>query len=430
MAIASPTEPAHLVTVIGGAVSGSEAATALADAGVQVVVIEQQRRPYGKVEAGLPRAHVEQRRREYRRIDARLDRDGVEYVPSTRLGEHLPGYELIGWQPSAVVLSTGARRDRRLPEALHAYEDRGLLYQSPLVHWFHHYQDQDYDDQWYVIPDGTIVIAGSRASLDVVKICALEAARHALLEEHGIRMDVAAAGRQGLKAYLKGLNLSFEALNLEGPLLLYKRPAEDLPLTQLPDDADDRALAAAGVERKQMIERVLEDFGARFQDCTTVLGPLPDRTGQMLAGLRCARTDVEGSREYRRDDSEHDLPAPLVVSAVGSVPQDFNGLELRGDRWFVETPGGEPQPADLIVGVGSAVTGPGQEGKVTLRHSGEVARWLLESWLPEQPKLAPEHQQRILEWVRGRQAQVGYTDYATWTMRGGTGTYRQPDVGG
>ena len=51
----------HFVAVIGGAISGSVAAEILADHGIRVAVIEQNTRPYGKIEDGLPRWHVEQR---------------------------------------------------------------------------------------------------------------------------------------------------------------------------------------------------------------------------------------------------------------------------------------------------------------------------------------------------------------------------------
>ena len=55
----------HFVAIIGGAVAGSVAAEILADRGIRVAVIEQNKRPYGKIEDGLPRWHVEQRKQEY-----------------------------------------------------------------------------------------------------------------------------------------------------------------------------------------------------------------------------------------------------------------------------------------------------------------------------------------------------------------------------
>ena len=79
----------YFVAVVGGAISGSVAAEILADRGIRVAVIEQNKRPYGKIEDGLPRWHVEQRKQEYGRIDARLKKPGVYFVPSTKLGRDL-----------------------------------------------------------------------------------------------------------------------------------------------------------------------------------------------------------------------------------------------------------------------------------------------------------------------------------------------------
>ena len=50
-------EARHVVAIVGGAVAGSEAARVFADRGAEVIVIEQNPRPYGKIEDGLPRWH-------------------------------------------------------------------------------------------------------------------------------------------------------------------------------------------------------------------------------------------------------------------------------------------------------------------------------------------------------------------------------------
>src|ERR1700689_2947776 len=74
--------PYHFVAIVGGAIAGSVAAEILADNGIHVVVIEQNKKPYGKIEDGLPRWHLEQRKQEYSRIDARLRKPGVSSFPA------------------------------------------------------------------------------------------------------------------------------------------------------------------------------------------------------------------------------------------------------------------------------------------------------------------------------------------------------------
>src|SRR6202051_4984446 len=105
----------YFVAVVGGAISGSVSAELLADCGIRVAVIEQNKRPYGKVEDGLPRWHAEQRKQEYQRIDARLKKPGVFFIPSTKLGRDLDfeGFSKE-WGFSAVILANGAWRDREL----------------------------------------------------------------------------------------------------------------------------------------------------------------------------------------------------------------------------------------------------------------------------------------------------------------------------
>src|ERR1700689_690604 len=111
----------HFVAVVGGAISGSVAAEILADRGIRVAVIEQNKRPYGKVEDGLPRWHAEQRKQEYGRIDARLKKPGVTFIPSTKLGRDLDFHCCCNeWGFSAVILANGAWRDREL--AIHGAE--------------------------------------------------------------------------------------------------------------------------------------------------------------------------------------------------------------------------------------------------------------------------------------------------------------------
>ena len=89
----STPEPAgragDVVAIVGGAVSGSVAAQILAEHGCEVVVFEQNERPYGKIEDGLPRWHTKLRRQEYEKIDERLARPNIHFVPRTRMGSDL-----------------------------------------------------------------------------------------------------------------------------------------------------------------------------------------------------------------------------------------------------------------------------------------------------------------------------------------------------
>src|SRR5258708_35327051 len=97
--------PYHFVAIVGGAIAGSVAAEILADNGIHAVVIEQNEKPYGKIEDGLPRWHLEQRKQEYSRIDARLRKPGIFFLPCTRLARDLAFQDLCAnGGCSAVIL--------------------------------------------------------------------------------------------------------------------------------------------------------------------------------------------------------------------------------------------------------------------------------------------------------------------------------------
>ena len=171
----------HVVAIFGGACAGSTAADLLAARGVEVVVFEQNLRPYGKIEDGLPRWHRDQRRMEYRRIDGRLDKPGVHFVPRTRLGADITFEDVTTWGFSAVLLANGAWRDRPLdvPEA-DRWVDRGLVYQNPFIYWFNHACEAGYAGRRYDVPVGALCIGGGLASIDVVKVFQLETYGRAL----------------------------------------------------------------------------------------------------------------------------------------------------------------------------------------------------------------------------------------------------------
>ena len=75
----------NFAAIFGGACSGSEAASRLAQSGVYVAVFEQHAIPYGKIEDGLPKWHVKLRDKEEGKIDERISKkDNLwkKYAPS------------------------------------------------------------------------------------------------------------------------------------------------------------------------------------------------------------------------------------------------------------------------------------------------------------------------------------------------------------
>lgn len=352
-------EPKHVVAIIGGAVSGSEAARTLAEKGIFCIVIEQNVRPYGKIEDGLPRWHVKLRNAEYAKINDNLSHPNIAFVPKTRLGDDLSLEDLLkNWSVDAVILANGAWRDRPLEiEGIDRYIDRGLIYQNPFVYWFNHYSEPGYTGPRYEVHDDAVVIGGGLASIDVVKIINFELFGHAL-REHGHEVDVEEFEHAGIPEVLKAHGLSQESLGIKGCTLYYRRRKSDMPLASAPDNATEDQLKKTGIARERIMNKVMEKYLVRFEECQMPVRAVVE--DERLVGLGFVRTTIENGKVVAVPGSEHQVRASMVVSSVGSIPEPLKEVSLRGEflpwqSW--ET--GQLEGIDSVFGLGNVLTGKG-----------------------------------------------------------------------
>ncbi len=432
------------MAVIGGAVAGAEVAGALADAGVRVVVFEQNPRPYGKIEDGLPRWHVELRRKEYERIGAHLSRDEVDYVPRTRIGRDIPFPELVNeWGFSGVVLANGAWRDRPLPvEGAEAWVGRGLVYQNPFIVWFNHAEEPDFAGERYQARDGAIVVGGGLASIDVVKVLMLETARAALVKR-GIEIPMVELEVKGIPKLLEKHGLRFEDLGLVGCTLFYRRRVEDMPLAEIPEDADEKRREKTMNARKRLIEKAQEKYGFHVEPLSAPESLLVEN-GRVV-GLRLRRTKMENGRLVPTDEM-FERRGPYVISSIGSIPEAIPGIAMKGELFaFTDWDIGRLDGYPSLFSVGNVVTGKGNI-VASRKHAAQVYEEALASFLglgedghgaeaalagesaaasataarvadqlAGQKPPAPEVSDAILARVHERQKQVGYEgDLARW----------------
>ena len=372
--------PYHFVAVIGGAIAGSVAAEILADNGIHVVVIEQNKKPYGKIEDGLPRWHREQRKQEYSRIDARLKKPGVFFLPSTRLGRDLDFQDLCdNWGFSAVVLANGAWRDRELgiPGA-EALIDEGLVYQNPFIYWYNHKDEEDYTGPHYQAPDEALVVGGGLASIDVVKILQLENYERAL-RARGVETDGFELETKGVPAVCKMHGIAPDDLGVRGCLLIYRRRRQDMPVAQPPDNATPDQIAKTELIRQKMLRLAQAKYLFRVQDRRVSTGLLIE--DGRLGGLKVAENKVEGRKAEPVTGSEYQLRAPMVISSIGSVPKEIPGIAMKGEYYDFNH---EPLPryggTEHVFGVGNVVTGQGNI-RSSLLHSQEATTKLIETYI-------------------------------------------------
>ncbi len=440
--------PSHCVAVIGGAVAGAEVAGALAEGGAEVVVFEQNPRPYGKIEDGLPRWHKALRKKEYETIGSRLRHPNVHFVPKTAIGKDFEFRELTrSWGFSGVVLACGAWRDRPLPvDGADAWVDKGLVYQNPFIVWFNHANEAAYQGPVFQPEDGVVVVGGGLASIDVVKALMLETTR-ARLAERGIEVPMLQLEVKGIPKILAAHGLSFEDLGLEGCTLFYRRRAEDMPLVEVPEGASPEREAKVRNSRRKLLDKAMEKYRFKLEPLCMPDGLLVE--GGRLVGLRFRRTRMEQGWPVPTDET-FEARGPYVLSSIGSIPLPIEGIPMKGELFdFSDWELGRLPDYPTVFSAGNVATGKGNI-VASRKHAAALAETLIEAFLglgehghdgeealgdaaraaarehagrihaeiSRQPPLAPEVFEAIRKRVRERQQAVGYEgDFDAWIAR-------------
>ncbi len=406
-------EGKRVVVVIGGAVAGSEAAAVCAEAGAVAVVIEQGARPYGKIEDGLPRWHDKLRLSEYERIDANLSRPDVHFVPSTKLGEELSLADVTdAMQPSAVLLASGAWRDRPLGlDGVDRFVGRGFAYQNPFVYWFNHHPEAGYTGDRYEIADGAIVVGGGLASIDVAKIVNFEVYGRAL-RERGVDVSVVDLEHHGIPETAEKHGIDVASLGIRGATIYYRRRQRDMPLT--PGDATNPAMKEKlESARLKILDKLWRKYLVRVDELALPVSTIHE--GDRMAGLAFRRTELVDGRVKEIAGSDFEVRASLTISSIGSIPDPISGVPLRGELFdYASWDTGALSGLDRVFGLGNALTGRGNI-KDSRKSARDVAGRVMTLTLPILDAAAVS---AILDRVKQRQAKVGYGGtYADWIAR-------------
>jgi ferredoxin/flavodoxin---NADP+ reductase len=436
----------HVMAVIGAATAGSEIARILAQRGATVIVIEQNPRPYGKIEDGLPRWHTKQRRDEYSEIDKRLDNPNIHYVPNTRLGKDLSFDELrTGWGLSGIVLTHGAWRDRPFPvEGADEFIDNGLVYQNPLIYWFNHYREKSYNGPRYELYPGTIVVGGGLASIDVVKVLQIETALTALAAQ-GISEDMIRLEREGIEPVLAQHNLKWADLKIQPCKLYYRRRVLDMPLSDIPPDAPPKRADALRLARGKILEKAQRKYLFEFQELRVPNGLIVEH--ERMVGVQFGRTEVVDGQVRQVGDERDSIRGKMTISSIGSIPEPIPGIPQKGEVYtYVDSKIGLLMDGPTSVfAAGNVLTGKGNI-KDSLESGTEIGVRVAEAYLglsgeevnlvegarrgaelsgekiadvlDHRALVAPDVVETILTRVRARQREVGFDDdFRGWIRR-------------
>ncbi len=346
----------HFIAIIGGSVAGSEAAFILAEKGFRVVVFDQKNLPYGKIEDGLPKWHVGLRDKEEKKIDERLNHPNVRFVPGVRLGRDITLDQLANeWGFSAVIIAIGAWLDRKLPvEGIDKLRNKGLIYQNDLLHWYNHRHEADYKGIHYDLPDGTCVIGGGLASIDVVKMVMIEITQKALKNKKGIDIDLFTFEKKGVAKILEENDSSLDDLGLRGCTLFYRKRVKDMPLYPRKGESPEDIEKAQRVTEKLLLNyqsKYLFNFEGRC-----VPNDFEEKDGHLIGMTfeRVQHVDFKGTPEICKFDTQ------LVISSIGSLPESLPSIPYKGD--YLKTYGEfghKIEGFDNVFAIGNVVTGKG-----------------------------------------------------------------------
>jgi len=436
-------EAGHVVAIFGGAVAGSEAASKLCEKGVRCVVFEQNHLPYGKIESGLPKWHVKLRDREEEKIDGKLSHPLVSFVPRVKLGKDLNFTTLFEeWGFTAILLATGAWKDRPLSlEGIDIFLNRGFYYQNAFVSWFNKNHDPRYYDPLYHVENDALIIGGGLASIDVAKIIMIETFRRAL-EKEGVFINVLEIEKKGIPAILEEQSLILGDLQLKRCTLYYRRQLTDMPLSSLPENPSERDIEIAHRVRQKIMNNVQKKFLFHFAECHQPVRIISE--GDTLKGIVFQKTEVIDGNLKVKPGSEYSVNSPLIISAIGSLPEPIDGLAYSGYSFEIENQDtGQLKGFENVFALGNAVTGRGNIKESQL-HGRRVSEQVVEEFLAWQPEdyqeifdraienadrkveiigaqlkkrnvLSKEKVEEILTRVKKLQEKVGYKqDYMDW----------------
>ncbi len=385
----------HFIAVLGGSVAGSEAAYQLVQRGFRVVVFEQNKLPYGKIEDGLPKWHVKLRDKEERKIDDKIDHENVRYIPEIRLGEDINFEDLVkNWGFTAVLIATGAWKDRPLPiDGIDKYVGNGLIYQNPFIYWYNHFHEPDYSGQVYEIKDNAIVVGGGLASIDVVKALMFVTVEEAL-KKRGIEANLFDLERS-IPKVLEQQNLTLDDLGVKGCTLYYRRRDIDMPLSTLEKNSPDNIEKAERITKK-ILENAQGKFLFKFVPCQAPVDSIIE--DDQLVGLKFQQTKIENGKVVPIDQF-FEYRSELVVSSIGSIPEKVEGMPSEGSAFKIA----DPKSCRLdgynnVFMLGNAVTGRGNI-KDSLNHGREISIEVMDNELHWQ-------EEEYENWLRGTEDNI------------------------
>jgi NADPH-dependent glutamate synthase beta subunit-like oxidoreductase len=297
--------------------------------------------------------------------------DLVDFIPLTKVGDHIDFEEIYDMNWSCVYFANGAWRDRLFP-IKGVEEFSNFYYQNPFVYWFNHYHEDDYNGPEVVIQDNILVVGGGLASIDVCKITQLELVKEKI-QSRVKNVDVIDMEHKGIPRYLEEHNIDYNSLGIKGTTLIYRRDIENMPLTTIPFDAKPEMVEKRRQARRKILNKTQEKFLFNVLECTQPIA-LNIVEGN-LEGLEIIKNKIVDNQPIPIDDSNQILKGNIVISSIGSLPEPIDGLPMNGSTYdIIDEDSGKFNNLDKVHGMGNAITGKGniKASRVSAKTVGDL----------------------------------------------------------
>jgi pyridine nucleotide-disulfide oxidoreductase len=331
----------------------------------RIDIIDRLPTPYGLVRAGVAPDH-QSTKAVSRIFDRVLARDGVGFWGNVEIGREVTLDELRGLY-DAVVIATGAPRDRRL--GVPGEDLPGVIQSGRFVGWLNRHPDHADTSFDLAAVRSAVVIGNGNVALDVVRLLAKTQAELA-------QSDIAPAVEQALAA------MPLETIHIvgrRGPAEAGFSPHElgelgALARAQPIVDAAD--LPPADEAPNKPVIAILADFASR----PAATKPLAIRFHFRAGPARFAGTRrVETAHFTGSAGTELVLPADLVVTCIGY--RAASCCTLMPENGVFANTGGLIAPGLYIVGW--AKRGPSGTIATNRAEAHDVAQRLLAEIVPD-----------------------------------------------
>src|SRR3954469_12021278 len=342
--------------VLGSGPAGFYTAEALEKAygdRARIDILDRYPVPYGLIRFGVAPDH-QSLKAVSKRYDKVAETAGVDFIGNVCIGRDIQVAELIELY-DAVILAIGAPHDRKL--GIPGEDLPGVIGSAAFVGWYNGHPDfTDLDPP--LTGTHAAVIGNGNVALDVARILSKTSAEFEGSDIVGHALD----------ALERSATRTITILGRRGPPQIAMTPKElgelghleaTLPIVDLADfpprDADEAL--EPGQRKSVTILREFNDIRANkpksmifdfFAKPVEILG---DGKAEKIV---VERTELDEKGAARGTGETYEVPASLVISAIGYSPQPIGDLPFEGGKFVNE--GG--RIADRLYAVGWARRGP------------------------------------------------------------------------